>query len=112
MHTPRKNNTQQRLLEDAVGELPVGASLAERRDFALRHNPKLAQSSLKKLISELGVLTHPRVRENFMQVIGHAQAVSKDGDPRFYNEALKAARRIKRGDPLPRYEMRQTDIEL
>ena len=62
-------------------------------------------TSLPKLISELGVLTHPRVRENIIHVIGHAHTVSKDDDPRFYHEVLKAARRIKRGDPYPRYEI-------
>ena len=41
MHIPRKNNTQQRLLEDAL-KLPIGAPRAIRHDFALRHNPDLA----------------------------------------------------------------------
>ena len=52
---------------------------AIRHDFTLHTIP----TSREKLISELGVLTHPRVGEN---------TVSKDDDPRFYHEMLKAAR--------------------
>lgn len=93
---PRQNNTQQRLLQSALG-LPLGATKKERQDFISEHNQGLTLGTQRRLDSELKTLTDKDIRAIIAPEIIRFYAYSKDAPLRAWNDLLTLARHVRKG---------------